>query len=150
MRISDWSSDVCSSDLLRRELRSEEWILRLADREPLGEAQGREEHAVFDLADERAFLGAMKDVDAVVHLGGISTENTFQNILAANIVGVHNLYEAARKQRVSRVVFASSNHVIGFYDRRERLDADTPLRPASIYGVSKGFRSEEHTSELQQ
>lgn len=50
-----------------------------------------------------------------------------------------NLYEAARKQGVKRIVFASSNHAIGFYRQTQLLDADSPTRPDGLYGVSKVF-----------
>jgi uronate dehydrogenase len=78
-------------------------------------------------------------VDAVVHLGGVSVETRFEPILQSNIVGVFNLYEAARKHGVKRVVFASSNHVVGFYKQTDRIDADAPMRPDGLYGVSKSF-----------
>jgi uronate dehydrogenase len=78
-------------------------------------------------------------VDAVVHLGGVSVEGPFEPILQANIVGMHNLYEAARVHRVKRIVFASSNHVTGFYRQDEVIDAKAPMRPDGHYGLSKAF-----------
>jgi uronate dehydrogenase len=75
----------------------------------------------------------------VVHLGGISTEQPFDAILQANIVGSYNVYEAARKHGVKRIVFASSNHVTGFYRQDEVIDAAMSVRPASYYGISKAF-----------
>jgi uronate dehydrogenase len=81
----------------------------------------------------------LADVDAVVHLGGVSVDGPFEPILNANIRGVYNLYEAARHHSVKRVVFASSNHVIGFYRQDERIDVNAPLRPDGNYGVSKAF-----------
>ena len=57
-------------------------------------------------------------VDGIVHLGGYSIEGPWDTILNANIVGCYNLFEAAyRAKRVKRVVFASSNHAVGFYPR---------------------------------
>ena len=61
----------------------------------------------------------VEGVDAVVHFGGVSVESRFEPILQSNIVGVFNLYEAARKHGVKRVVFASSNHVTGYYRQTE-------------------------------
>jgi len=81
----------------------------------------------------------VEGVDAVAHFGAVSVEAKFQPILEANIVGVFNLYEAVRKHGVKRVVFASSNHVVGFYKQSERIDADDPVRPDGLYGVSKCF-----------
>ena len=125
--------------VLRKSLAPFAKTLRLSDLQDLGEAGPNEELFRCDLADARAVHEMLAGVDAVVHLGGISVEAPFAPILQANIVGVFNLYEAARKQGVKRIVFASSNHVIGFYPQTERIDADAPMRPDSLYGVSKGY-----------
>ncbi|MEY2953327.1 MAG: hypothetical protein RLZZ401_1414 [Pseudomonadota bacterium] len=114
-------------------------VLRLSDRVALGPAQAHEEIALADLADPEAVLSMMQDVDAVVHFGGVSVEGPFGPILQANILGAYNLYEAARKQGTRRVVFASSNHVTGFYKQSETITADHPPRPDGLYGLSKAF-----------
>jgi uronate dehydrogenase len=113
--------------------------LRLADIVPLSDAAAHEELLQNDLGDFAAVLAMLSGVDAVVHLGGISTEGPFAPILNANIVGVYNLYEAARIQGVKRIVFASSNHVIGFHQQSERLNGSSAQRPDGNYGVSKAF-----------
>ena len=77
--------------------------------------------------------------DAVVHLGGISVEGPFEPILQANVVGVWNLYEAARRHGVKRVVFASSNHITGFYKQSETITPLDPVRPDGHYGLSKAW-----------
>src|SRR5205085_12180139 len=59
--------------------------------------------------------------------------------LKSNIIGCYHLFEAARRQGVERVVFASSNHVVGFYPRRRRIGTEVAVRPDSRYGVSKAF-----------
>lgn len=81
----------------------------------------------------------VEGVDAIVHLGGISVESPWAAVLQGNIVGAYNLYEAARKHGVKRVVFASSNHVTGFYRQSETIDAAAPARPDGLYGLSKAF-----------
>ena len=113
--------------------------LRLSDRVDPGPANDGEEVMLADLADAEAVLGIMRGVDAVVHLGGISVEGPFGPILQANILGAYNLYEAARKCGTKRVVFASSNHVTGYYRQSETITADHPPRPDGLYGVSKAF-----------
>ena len=113
--------------------------MRIADRVAFGLAGEQEEFVLADLADASAVMGMMQGVDAVVHLGGVSTEAAFEPILQGNILGVYNLYEAARKQGVKRIVFASSNHVTGFYRQSETINASHPPRPDSLYGVSKAF-----------
>ena len=84
-------------------------------------------------------LALLDGVDAVVHLGGMSTDGPFEPILNANIRGMYNLYEAARIKGVARILFASSNHVVGFHKQTHRLDATAAMRPDGNYGVSKAF-----------
>ena len=84
----------------------------------------------------------MDGIDAVVHMAGDpSTRATWENVRARNIDGVYNVYEAARQAGVRRVVFASTNHVMGMYDRDQQwpIYAGQPVRPDSLYGVSKAF-----------
>lgn len=113
--------------------------LRLSDRVDPGAAGIGEEVMLADLADTSAVLAAMEGVDAVVHMGGIPVEGPFGPILQANILGAYNLYEAARQCGTKRIVFASSNHVTGYYRQSETITADHPPRPDSMYGVSKAF-----------
>lgn len=113
--------------------------LRLSDREPMAPATEGEETIVADLADRAAVLALLEGVDAVVHLGGVSTEQTWEAILDGNIVGMVNLYEAARRHGVRRIVFASSNHVTGFYRQDEVISPRDPVRPDGFYGLSKAF-----------
>ena len=113
--------------------------IRLSDIAEMALADAGEEVVHCDLADFAAVRTLVEGCDAIVHLGGISVESTFQNILQGNLIGLYNLYEAARQARVARILFASSNHAIGFHTRETRLGADAPLRPDSLYGVSKCF-----------
>lgn len=101
-----------------------------------------------DLADKDALREAVRGVDAVIHLAGISLESTFEKILKANIEGTYNLYEAVREAGVPRVVFASSNHTVGYTPFPQGgypLPADAllpvtaPRRPDTFYGLSKSF-----------
>ena len=113
--------------------------LRLSDRETLAEAGQGEEIVLADLADRAAVEAMTLGVDAVVHLGGASTEQPWEPIFAGNIVGMHNLYEGVRRNGVKRVVFASSNHVTGFYRQDEVISPKHPVRPDGLYGLSKAF-----------
>ena len=96
---------------LRRRLPAHCDVLRLSDVAALGEAGPCEELRPADLADADAVLALLDGVDAVVHMGGVSTEQPWEAILPANIVGTYNVYEAARRQGVRRVVLASSHRV---------------------------------------
>jgi uronate dehydrogenase len=124
---------------LRQRLKAYCGTLRLSDIADLGAATTGEELRPARLEDRAAILDLLEGVDAVVHLGGISTEQPFDAILQANIVGSYNLYEAARRHRVKRIVFASSNHVTGFYRQDEVVDPTVPMRPDGYYGLSKAF-----------
>lgn len=114
-------------------------IVRLSDLAAVGPAGEGEEVVQCDLADKAAVLALMEGVDAVLHFGGISTEAPFDAIMQANILGVANLYEAIHKCGVKRVVFASSNHTMGFYKTTDLVDAEMPPRPDGMYGISKVF-----------
>lgn len=124
---------------LRRLLRGVYPTLRLSDRVRPADLTAEEEFVAADLTDTAAVERAVSGMQGIVHLGGISIERPWDQILAANIAGTYNLFEAARKAGVERIVFASSNHVVGFYPRRRRIAADVVVRPDSRYGLSKAF-----------
>ncbi len=114
-------------------------ILRISDIAELGEAAAHEELVNCDLADKAAVAALVDGCDGILHLGGQSVEASWPVVRDANIEGVYNLYEAARLHGKPRILFASSNHAIGFYRQTERIDADSPVRPDGLYGVSKVF-----------
>ena len=124
---------------LRARLKPHCDTLRLSDIADLGAAAPGEELAVAPLEDRAAVFKMLEGVSAVVHLGGVSVETPWDPILRANIDGTYNLYEGARRAGVRRVVFASSNHVTGFYRQDEVISGDDPMRPDGLYGVSKAF-----------
>ncbi len=95
-----------------------------------------------DLEDLDEMRALMEGVDTVVHMAGASApESTWDDVLGANIVGTRNVLEAARQEGVRRVVFASTNHVLGMYDRAGEwpVNPQHHPRPDSLYGVSKVF-----------
>jgi uronate dehydrogenase len=125
--------------VLRTSLKPFTHTLRLSDITALAQAEANEEISICDLANKAAVDDMVRGVDAIVHMGGVSVERPFEEILSANIVGIFHLYEAARRHGVKRVVFASSNHVIGFHKQGELLDADCAKRPDGYYGLSKSY-----------
>ncbi len=98
-----------------------------------------EDFVVADLADLAAVEKIVAGVEGIVHLGGYSIEGPWETILNANIIGGYNLFEAAYRAGVKRVVFASSNHAMGFYPRTQRIGVGVTVRPDSRYGISKAF-----------
>jgi len=119
-------------------------ILRLLDiREPESgeDASSAEEVVIASVDNLDALTGACRDVDAVVHLGGQSREASVEEVLRLNAYGTYCVLEAARRAGVTRVILASSNHAVGFHDKRDAppggLPADAPGRPDTLYGWSK-------------
>jgi uronate dehydrogenase len=122
---------------LSRELGSK-YKLRLSDRRPLKPPKGQ----TFVKADITKMADAAritKGVDAIVHLGGYSVEGPWESILQANIIGCYNVFEAARRNGVKRILFPTSNHAVGFYRRDQTIDHRVYPKPDSRYGVSKVF-----------
>jgi len=124
---------------LRPRLRRLARVLRLSDVAEMAAPSDGEEVMTAALQDAAAVDRIVSACQAIVHLGGISTEGPFAPILEANIVGVWNVYEAARRHGVRRIVFASSNHVTGFYRQDEVISPAEPVRPDGHYGLSKAF-----------
>lgn len=111
----------------------------LSDIAEISELSAHESFVACELADAATVDRLVAGVDGIIHLGGISTEQPWASILAGNIEGTYNMFEAARRHGRPRIVFASTNHVIGFYRRDERLDATALPKPDTLYGLSKAF-----------
>jgi uronate dehydrogenase len=112
--------------------------LVLSDMKPVANSHGLT-YVQADLADRAAVAKAVAGVEGIIHLGGFSVEGPWETILNANIIGCYNLFEEARLAGVKRVVFASSNHAVGYYPRSETIAEDVTVLPDSRYGVSKAF-----------
>jgi uronate dehydrogenase len=112
--------------------------LRLSDKRLLTPSAG-ETFVQADISKPADALSVSKGVDAIVHLGGYAGEGPWDTILNDNIIGCYNLFEATRLNGVKRVVFASSNHALGFYRCDQKLDHLVYPKPDSRYGVSKVF-----------
>ena len=123
---------------LRRELAGK-YVLRVSDLRPLKKINKEEQFVRADIAKMSDALRITRGVDAIVHLGGYSVEGPWEGILNANIVGCYNVFEAARRNGVKRILFPTSNHAVGFYPRSQTIDHKVYTRPDSRYGVSKVF-----------
>jgi nucleoside-diphosphate-sugar epimerase len=127
---------------LRPHLR-EQYRLRLLDVQASPEALAPgEEYQHLDVSDLASTEAAFEGVDAVLHLAGQpNTRAPWASVLKDNMEATRSVYEAARRRGVGRVVFASTNHVVGFYnlERDWPIDTRTAIRPDSLYGVSKAF-----------
>jgi uronate dehydrogenase len=124
---------------LRRLLKGVYPKLRLSDVKTPADLGADEDFMPAELTDMQAIGRAVSGVDGIVHLGGFSVEGPWDTILKSNIIGCYNLFDAAARAGVKRVVFASSNHAIGFYPRHRRLGIEAATRPDSRSGASKAF-----------
>ncbi|HEX8346431.1 MAG TPA: NAD(P)-dependent oxidoreductase [Actinoplanes sp.] len=140
--------------MLRTRLARPGRVLRLVDtgrQEPAAEGEAVE-LIVADVTDAARMAAACAGVDAVVHLGGVPAEDTWDTLMRVNVDGARTVLEAARQAGVTRVVLASSVHAAGFYRRPgsrpqppgvpapigpDGVPAHLPMRPDNYYGVSK-------------
>jgi uronate dehydrogenase len=104
---------------------------------PLTPLSPQEEVAHGDLRDPAAVDRMLEGVNVLIHMAGTSVERPLPEIIENNLVGLHQVYEGARRHGVKRIVFASSNHAIGMHSVDERLDLDCDFRPDGFYGLSK-------------
>ena len=122
---------------LRRELAGK-YRIRASDLRPIAKI-AQETIVRADIAKMADALRITKGVDAIVHLGGYSVEGPWEGILSANIIGCYNVFEAARRNDVKRILFPTSNHATGFYRRDQTIDHHVYPKPDGRYGVSKVF-----------
>ncbi|WP_108659571.1 NAD-dependent epimerase/dehydratase family protein [Acuticoccus kandeliae] len=107
--------------------------------EDIGTLYPGETYVRADLADADAIHALVEGADMVVHFGAIGDERPFETILGPNIIGCYNIWEAAYRHGVRRVVYASSIHAVGMYPKNERIGIDVPHRPDTFYGLAKCF-----------
>ncbi len=109
---------------------------RVAD---IGKTYPGETFVRADLTDLSAIEDILKDADMVVHFGAIGDEASWDDILQSNIIGAYNLWEAAYRNGVKRVIYASSVHAVGMHLKTDTIGLDAPHRPDTYYGLAKCF-----------
>jgi len=104
-----------------------------------------------DVRNFDAMLAALRGCDAVVHLAGVvAVDIDWETNHTVNIGGTYNVYEAARRNGLRRIIFASSNHCVGMNEVDNApaiyepasgilIGTDAPYRPDGLYGVWKAF-----------
>ncbi|MEJ8563157.1 NAD(P)-dependent oxidoreductase [Yoonia sp. GPGPB17] len=92
-----------------------------------------------DLSSLDAALDVIEGADMVVHFGAIADEAPWDDILQSNIIGAYNVWEAAYRHGVKRVVYASSVHAVGMHKKTDTIGLDVPHRPDTYYGLAKCF-----------
>lgn len=114
-------------------------IVRLTDHVEMAPAGVGEEVIECQLGDFDEVMAVVEGCDGIVHFGAASNERPWAEILDSSIKGGYNVYEAARRHNIKRIVYASSIHAVGYVRREEGADTDTPHRPDTLYGLSKCF-----------
>src|SRR5437868_5643256 len=126
--------------ILRTELQKRGVDLRSAGgRNPLAPLHEGEDIMHGDLRDPAVVDRLLNGVDVLIHLAGTSVERPLPEIIENNLVGLHQVYEGARRNKVRRVIFASSNHAFGMHSVKDKLKLDAPFRPDGFYGLSKAW-----------
>jgi uronate dehydrogenase len=126
--------------MLRVELHKRGVDLRSAGgRTPLVPLHDGEDVMHGDLRDPATVDRLLQGVDVLIHLAGTSVEKPLPEIIENNLVALHQVYEGARRNKVRRVVFASSNHAFGMHSVDAKLGLDAPFRPDGFYGLSKAW-----------
>src|SRR6187455_1692208 len=124
--------------ILRVELQKRGMDLRSAGgRTPLEPLHAGEDVMHGDLRNAAVVDELLRGVDVLIHLAGTSVERPLPEIIENNLVGLHAVYEGARRHKVKRIVFASSNHAIGMHEVGTKLGLDCDFRPDGFYGLSK-------------
>lgn len=107
--------------------------------EGIGSTYSGETYIKADLANFDEVNALMDGAEIIVHFGALSDEDTFDEILSSNIIGAYNVWEAAARNHVNRVIYASSIHAVGMYPKNEYIGINVPHRPDTFYGLAKCF-----------
>jgi len=112
----------------------------LTDIAEIDDLAGNEAFVQGDIVDRDFVQRVTAEVEGIIHLAGnVGPDYTFDEVLGANIIGTHHVFAAARSRGISRVVYASSHHAVGYWRRDDHIDEKAMPRPDSQYGVSKAF-----------
>lgn len=124
--------------ILRTELQKRGVDLRSAGgSKPLEPMHPGEDVMHGDLKDPAVVDRLLQGIDVLVHMAGTSVERPLPEIIQNNLVGLHQVYEGARRNKVRRILFASSNHAFGMHSVDSKLKLDADFRPDGFYGLSK-------------
>ncbi len=107
--------------------------------EGVGTLYPNERYERADITSLDAMEALLDGADMVVHFGAIGDERDFETLLGPNFIGAYNVWEAAYRKGVKRVVYASSIHAVGMYPKAEAIGTDVPHRPDTFYGLAKCF-----------
>ncbi|MEP3330599.1 NAD(P)-dependent oxidoreductase [Sedimentitalea sp.] len=105
----------------------------------IGTTYPGETYVKADLQDLNAMVDLLAGADMVVHFGAIGDEASFETLLGPNFIGAYNIWEAAYRNGLRRVVYASSIHAVGMHKKTDFIGIDAPHKPDTFYGLAKCF-----------
>ncbi|MCY0150099.1 MULTISPECIES: NAD-dependent epimerase/dehydratase family protein [Hoeflea] len=107
--------------------------------EDIGKTYPGETYVKANLEDLDAMVAVLEGADMVVHFGAIGDEAPFETLLGPNFIGAYNVWEAAHRNGLRRVVYASSIHAVGMHKKTDFIGIDAPHKPDTFYGLAKCF-----------
>lgn len=108
--------------------------LRGYDREP---AAGPEEFIQGDLLDFTTLSHAAQGADCIIHLAASPHFADFESqLVPSNVLGLHNILEAARLAGVKRIILASSCQAAFLHEKQKRVRVND-RSPLGHYGLTK-------------
>lgn len=90
-----------------------------------------------DIADIEQIRPLCENIDTVIHLAAIPYDSTWETLLPSNLIGVHNIFQAALEANCKRVIFASSIQAVDGYPKEMQIQEDIPVAPSTLYGATK-------------
>ena len=123
-----------------RQAFGDRYTMRLTDIVEIDDPQGHEVLKA-DITDLDQMRRACEGMDTVVHLAADPDPSAdfYDSLLPRNIIGTHNVFQAAKDEGSQRVVFASSINAMLGYPRTPSTGWDMPVNPPNLYGVTKCF-----------
>ena len=118
-----WADELVSTDIV----------------DDIGKLYKGESYVKGDLANLDDMLQVLDGAEMVVHMGAYADEGPFEKLLGPNFVGSYNIWEAAYRHGLRRVIYGSSIHAVGMYPKNEFISVDAAHRPDTFYGLAKCF-----------
>ena len=109
------------------------------DKEDIGNTLPNEVFKKLNMKNFKEVNKILKKTDLIIHFGAYSNEGPFQEILESNILGTYNIWKSAKKNKIKRIIFASSIHSVGMYRANETINHKVMHKPDTFYGLSKCF-----------
>ena len=109
------------------------------DKEDIGKTLHNEVFKKLNIKNFKDVNKILKKTDLIIHFGAYSNEGPFLEILDSNILGTYNIWKSAKKNKIKRIIFASSIHSVGMYRANETINHKVMHKPDTFYGLSKCF-----------